>query len=525
MPDVGLSRRERREQRQQPPLVHEHPVSLVASAANVKATNSFQNLRLGGTDWQQEGWAHYDSCPEYRAGVNIIAFNLSRARLYGVDVDPLTGVPGAEPTQDPIVAEIMRDFFGGATGQSQALDRLGRHLTVAGDAWCFATSDPDADDASWEILATTEVTGSQNRIMIQELNGTQREFVEGRELLIRVWRPHPKRRWEADAVTRSLLPVLREIASLSAAVSAAIKSRLASAGILWIPDDIQLPTPMTATAADDGQSRSQTMGAEGWLDLITEAMTAPIQDPDSAQAVVPLVAIAKADSISKISHMQFGRDLDATIEPLRTANLKRLAVGMDIPPSILLGLGDTNHWTSWSITEDFAKAYLSPLLELIVDAATAFYLRPALEKYGKNPSLFAMGFSLAALFPRQLSVDNAQAAYDAGLLSEVAYMEALGFSEAEMADPQERAVRLVETMVKRGIAATIAELGPTLQLLFPGIKVDAPIPPAQTPQAIAAPVPAPHVPTEPVPAPVRQAPPARPGPRDTSTTPPGGTGG
>lgn len=505
------NRRERRQQRAVELAAAEKSPVLVAAAVNVKFSNGVQNnLRLGGTDWQNESWLHYDACPEFRSGVNAIATKLSRADLIGVDVDPVTGKPAETATDDPDVVEIMGQFFGGYTGQAQALDRLARHLTVAGDSWCLATDRPDLDAAIWEILATSEVTGTNQRIMVSQLDGLPREFDPESELLIRVWRPHPKRRGEADAASRALLPVLRELASLSAMVSATVKSRLASAGILWLPETITLPEPNSPAPNDVTQDASQSMNAEGWLDVITEAMTAPIRDPDSASAVVPLVAMVKGDEIEKIVHMKFGADLDATIQPLRDACVRRLAVGMDLPPEIMLGLGDANHWTAWTITEEFAKSYLAPLLELIADALTTFYLRPALRARGRDPYAFAIGFDLTALFPRQISVDNAQAAYTAGLLSEAKYMETLGFSVSDIASPAERGRHLIEEMVRRGIAQTIAELAPALHALYPGLNVQPALAqPPPKPAGAALPTPA-QPGTEPTPAPATQTPPARP---------------
>jgi hypothetical protein len=517
-----VNRRERREQRQQEVAVIDRPASMVAAAANVRFSAGIQNnLRLGGTDWQQEGWLHYDTCPEFRSGVNQIATKLSRADLIGVDVDPVTGRPNTSATDDPDVVDIMRQFFGGPTGQSQALDRLARHLTLAGDSWCLATDRPDMDDAVWEILATTDVTGGTGqRIMITEMTGIPRQLDPDRELLIRIWRPHPKRRAEADSMTRPLLTVLRELASLSAMVSATVKSRLASAGILWLPENISLPQPIDGPN-DDTQTRSDSMGAAGWLDLLTEAMTAPIRDPDSASAVVPLVAIVKGDLIEKIKHMEFGRDLDATIEPLRQACVRRLAVGMDMPPEVLTGLSSSNHWTAWTITEEFAKTYLAPLLELIADAITVFYLRPALRARGRDPLAFAVGYDMTPLYPQQISVDNATAAHKAGLLKDVRYLEVLGFSEDDMSDPQERARHLIEEMVARGNPQTLAELAGTIRVLYPGIDVRPmlALPPGQGGGGGAGVVDAtPTQRTEPAPAPATNAPPARP----ASTPPPAG---
>lgn len=452
-------------------------ISIVAAAVNVRVTAGYQNVRWGGTDWQQEGWLHYDTCPEFHAGVSIGANNLSRARLIGVDVDPITGDLGTQPTDDPDVVDIMSQLFGGPTGQSQALANLYRHLEVAGDCWSLATDNPDLDAATWEILATTEVTSAGGRTMVETLNGMPREVDPERELLFRVWAPHPKRRWEADSAARALLPVLRELAALTAMVSATVKSRLASAGILWIPEEITLPQTKSAKPNDNTQVKSQSAGAAGWLDLITEAMTAPIRDPDSAAAVVPLVSVVKADYIEKIKHMEFGSDLDAEIQPLREACVKRLAVGMNLPPEVLLGLGDVNHWTAWTITEDYARAYLAPRLELIADAITTMYLRPALKARGRDPFAFAVHFDLSKLLPRQISTANAQAAFDAGVLKEEVYIEAMGFSKNDLPSTAERARRLITELLARGNPQTLAEVAQTIAILFPDISIQ-PLTPA-----------------------------------------------
>jgi hypothetical protein len=491
--------------------------SLVASAVNVRVTAGFSNIRWGATDWQQEGWLHYDNCPEFGAGVRLMAWALSRARLIAVDIDPITGDPGTQPTKDADVAEIMGDLFGGPAGQSQALKMIGKHLTVAGDLWVLATDNPDLDQATWEVLGTTEVSAtSADRIVVEQMNGLPREIDTENELLVRIWEPHPKRRWEADAATRSLLPVLRELAALTNMVSATVKSRLASSGILWIPEEIQLPKPTAGPAADDTQVRSESAGAQGWLDLITEAMIAPIRDPDSAQAVVPLVSLVKGDLIEKITHMEFGRDLDQMIQPLRDACVLRLAVGMDLPPEKLTGSGDINHWGQWSITEDFAKQYIAPKLELVAAALTTYYLAPALRARRRNPRPFAIYFDLNRLLPNQINVDNAVKAWDAGLLKELAYMEALGFAASDIADSEERARRLITELLSHGNPQTLAEVGQAIAALFPGITIQ----PLTPTGGLGAPITAPgHEPaalpgrpaaSEPTPTPSSNAPPARP---------------
>lgn len=523
---VPQNRRERRIARRIETSIIEQPTtklpSIVASAVNVRVTQTWANQRWGGSEAQSEGWVHYDTCPEFHAGVDIGAGNLSRARLIGVEIDPETNEQGTQPTMDPTVTDIMAKLFGGPGGQSQALEALFRHLTVAGEAWILATDNPDVDQSPWEILSSTEVSGSQTgRVNIEQMDGVPRPVDFDRELLIRVWQPHPRRRWEADSPTRSLLPVLRELAALTAMVSATVKSRLASAGILWLPDDITLPSAINETDAVTQTRIDAAGGAEGWLDLITEAMTTPIRDPDSAAAVVPMVAQVKGDSIAKILHMEFGKDLDTEIEPLREAGVKRLAVGMNLPPSILLGQETSTHWNAWQITEDYARAYLAPKLELIAAALTQFYLRPSLIALGIDPDRYAVYFDLDALLPNQQTVENAVQLWHDGILKDDIYAETLGFSVSQMKTPAEKLQDLMLDVLKNHPNfELIAELAPTLVRAFPGLVI-VPIAPAtdtiSKPESTASPVDGVQKPVvAPVAAPPKQVAP----PTSTVVTPP-----
>lgn len=453
------------------------PTALTAAAVDVRTTGGYQqNARWGGTDWQQEGWLHYDNCPEFHKGVISIAGNLSRARLIGVEMDPATGDPMTTASDDVDVKDIMSRLFDGPSGQSQALMQMGKHDTVAGDMWILASDNPDLDGETWQVLGTTEVTQSGRSIQIQQMNGQFRELDLESELLFRLYQMHPKNRWDADAPTRSLLPVLRELASLTAMVSATVKSRLASAGILWIPDDIVLPKQL-AGAGYNTRQRSDSSGAEAWLDLITEAMTAPIADPDSASAVVPLVAVVQGNMIDKISHMEFGRDLDGELEPLRQACVTRIAIGLELPPELLTGTGDVNHWTSWQIDESNVRTFISPKLERYCAALTKLYLHPALLARGKNPSNFAVYFDVSKLLPRQINTDNATALHEVGLISDAVYVEALGFAKSDMPSDDEQLKHLVLDMLKRGQFQTLFELAPTLATMFPMLKLQPPAAP------------------------------------------------
>ena len=49
---------------------------------------------------------------------------------------------------------------------------------------------------------------------------------------------------------------------------------------------------------------------------------------------------------------------------------------MDMPPEVLQGAGDANHWSAWQADESAIKAHTEPLLKLITTTISRQYLGP-----------------------------------------------------------------------------------------------------------------------------------------------------
>jgi hypothetical protein len=64
---------------------------------------------------------------------------------------------------------------------------------------------------------------------------------------------------------------------------------------------------------------------------------------------------------------------------MRDAAIKRFALGVDVPPEVLLGVADANHWNAWLSEESAVKAHLEPRLAIVAYAVTDNYLRPAIQ--------------------------------------------------------------------------------------------------------------------------------------------------
>lgn len=446
---------------------------ITAAAVTVATNNPPSHVLWGGAGWQQEAWGHYDTCPELHEAATILGNAFGRAKMIAVDVDPITLELGTEATSDPVATALVAGLFGGPTGRAQAQSQMGLHLTVPGECWVLASDQlPDADGQTWQIIGVSEVTKAGNTIRIQNLDGTQRDLLDT-ELLFRLFKPHPQQRWQADSPTRALLPVFRELAGLSAQIMASIRSRLATGGLMLVPESIA--PPFTTNEAGE----KVPFGAQGWMKMLADAMIAAIANPEDPSALVPIVMTASDDVIAKIGEpIRFVQEIMAEVQPLRDAAIKRIAIGMDMPAELITGVGDVNHWGQWFIDESFVKGPLAAALSLPADAFTTHYLRPGLRLAGKNPARFAIAFDTNHMIS-EANEANAKQAYADGVLSEEAYLTAMNFDpERDSATLAERERRLIEGMVGRGNPQTIQELEKMVQVLYPGFKITplAPLP-------------------------------------------------
>ncbi len=172
--------------------------------------------------------------------------------------------------------------------------------------------------------------------------------------------------------------MLRELVGLTMHISAQVDSRLAGAGLLLVPQTAQRAMQVAA-----GQTEEE--GDDFFTESLMEAMLTPIADRASASALVPLVATVPDETTEKFRYMSFDKPLDTEARPMRDESIRRLALGLDAPPELLLGTGGMNHWGAWLVLEDVVTTHLEPPLALICDALTTQYLWPVLGDQGMSP--------------------------------------------------------------------------------------------------------------------------------------------
>lgn len=490
--------------------------ALLASAVRVtdKTVESSAFRKTTHEAWQDDAWAMYDLVGELRFVATTLAQRTGKARLYvgQINDDPASA---PDPVQDKKISGLLEAIGDGHVGLGRLIERLTLNLFVPGDGWLVgipkaliqaaAESDeaatpgapqkqlqkvdrtpsqqkddaaarakigPDGeelgfdektlDDLDWRMLSISEIQFLQGQQVKLRLGPADTESVVMRPddvYMIRVWRSHPRFWWQADSPTRSSLPVLRELVGLTMHVSAQVDSRLAGAGLLLVPAGASRAMKIAAGLPEDSLE-------DPFAESLMDTMLTPISDRSNASALVPMIATVPDGLSQEFQHITFDKPLDGMAQELREEAIRRLALGLDAPPELLLGTSDSNHWGAWLVQEEVVSAHIEPPLQLICDALTTQYLRPMLIANGmpeEKANSFVIWYDVSDLIVRPNKSADAVTLHGLGVLSDAALRAATGFDESDAPE-----VKATDPAIE--LAMTMVSANPNL-MLRPGLDV------------------------------------------------------
>jgi hypothetical protein len=178
-----------------------------------------------------------------------------------------------------------------------------------------------------------------------------------------------KDRTLADSAHKALLDVTEAMYLHQLADTTVATSRLAGAGILYIPDD-ELPS---VPVADNGTAEPGTR--EYVEQVIGSSMVASLKNRNVHDALVPVFLFGSAEHSKGLKHLLMERpdDADAFASRMR-AYAERYAIGVDLPPEIVTGIGSVTRWTAAKVDQNFWSYYLAPLNQITADALNANFV-------------------------------------------------------------------------------------------------------------------------------------------------------
>jgi hypothetical protein len=430
------------------PLPSPPPEALTAAAAPPPGPETKFLRRT--EKWQSEVWQFHDTLGEFNYGVGWLANMLSRVRLRAARLKPGSDEP--EIATSGTAADLMMLFGGGVAGQSQLMRRLTVQLSLPGEG--YLVGEQDGKTERWQVRSVDEirVQGQKYQVMDEESATTGQDWRDLAEEhhVVRVWRPHDRYFHMADSPARSARDVMRELELVNRKITAEYLSRLASAGLLLLPDELSFPV------REEFEDEPNPLMAE-WIEIAATA----INNPGTASAVVPIPLVGPAEAIDKVKHVDFTLKIDDKIIERRDSAIKRLATKLDMPAEILLGMGDVNHWGAWQLEESGLKTHIAPVAELICDALTRGYLQPRLEASGEDPAAWVVWYDMSELALSPDRSGNATLAYDRLELSGAAYRRELGFDDDDAPEDDELRELALKTIIRTlpsGAASALSQL-------------------------------------------------------------------
>lgn len=400
----------------------------IASASTVALDNVRDVTKLARVrqSWQKDAWTFAKEIAEASYVKEFTGDVLSRLRLFAAEQDDPESEP--TPTENPIVIQAVRELDEGEAGLTGIQRDFAVNLLVAGE--CFLIGQPNNRDTEWDIYSVSEVVPDRQgklrlRMDPRRTSASDLEDLHPGSFVMRIWRRDAEYSRLAESHFRALLDTFESLIIEERAARALARSRMATAGILLLPDEAFPPTP-------PGQDPHQDPIQQRLERLIIAA----IQDEGQPSAVVPLVLRLASQYIEKVRHVTFDRkEDDKRIERVQSL-LRRVAQGLPIPPEIILGTASLNHWSSWAVDESVWKHHMEPLAIMLADALTARYLRPLLEESGmsrEEAKRFRVWYDSTKVVTKPDQSIAADTGHNLGILSDEAWLQAHGFSEDDRA--------------------------------------------------------------------------------------------
>lgn len=327
-----------------------------------------------------------------------------QARLVG-RLDWTLAIGGGEPMDTESSDAVLVAAFG--EGVRDLAVKAAIHLQVPGGYSLARTVAGDPN--SWQIIASSPTAA-------------QRKILDLSDIVIEVREEDPKDPSRNDSPVLAASAVCRSLMLARAQERAQSRNRTAQHGLFVYPLEAKVNE-----------------------DALTQVITAPLANEISEASVTPnLLGVGgEYASKEKFFKIDLGSEYDEKLSEKIEKLVRSLAVQLDVPPELLLGFGDTNHWSAWAIQEDNWLGHVEPLAAPI-GRGFAEAIMAATDSSG-----LSLVPDPGPLLVRRPTPGDAMAANAAGLVSDDWTREQIGANETDAPSetPADPAVTQVFNMV------------------------------------------------------------------------------
>lgn len=318
----------------------------------------------------------------------------------------------------------------------------------------MVSRNPNLDNPIWEIVSVLELRRLGEKWEVKHDAGNWLEL-RTEDPVIRMWNPKPGDRREAWSPFIAMADTLREIEWMTKDIFTQVRSRLKSAGVWFLPDNLTFPPPPPDSVEGGAEAIAELNEAELFAISLSNASMELLDGETVAMPSIVMVDPAALAQIDKGKLITFWNQIDSESMKLRSDSVRRFALGMDLPPEQVLGssglavtdsggsAGSVNHWGVWANEEQTISAHIEPALDVFTGILTVAVLRAAVEG-----TTLVIAYDTVSLRMRQDLSERAITLYGLGLLNGATTVRACGFDpEADMMDDKELARWVLMKMV------------------------------------------------------------------------------
>jgi hypothetical protein len=425
--------------------------------------------------WQKRALDYIDLIPECNYASRFYARMMKQLIIYPGNLDTEGKIT---PIEDGLPVEVLDRIQDPGGGRSQLLGNYGRLMFATGEGYLFGR-ELETEDEKWAFVWNDELDFADGRILWKPNESEMpKEFAPGQAVAYRMWSSSPARSGEADSPMRAALDIAEELVILTQAVRATAVSRMTN-GAFLVPQEI---SPGAAESIGDEDPENDPFLAD-----MIEHWTGQIENAGSPEATLPWLLSAAYEYLDRIRWVPMHDPQNDYLErDLRKEAVERLARGFDMPPEVLLGLSDANHWAARQILDDMWRSHGAPIAEQFCDDLNEAYLRPALREANyEGWSTVVIGYDETNVV---IKPDRGQSAIDAwnvGAIGSKAVRRDNGYTEDDAMSDEERDIWLAIKM--RDPQLLPSDVAPPLRGPTPAPGSPAPAdqgPPAPGPEGV-----------------------------------------
>lgn len=355
------------------------------TAATYFPFNDGIDTQITATSWVDSVlWQYWRAVGELHFATTFLARQVGRVR-WNVTI-------GTDRLSDDKADAFIEDLTM-PRGPRFIAEALALNFQVPGRMWYL-----HQPTTAWEVVSTTHPDIKKRK--------------ETADVVVYGINPDPEDPKNPDSPVKANMLTIQELALLQQQQRAQARNRLVQHGILFYPNDVDFDS----TFEDDFKSSA----------------TAPIADEGSAASVLPHMIGFPSEFIEKwnwmIPEFPYDEALSAKIE----AVTRRLALGLDMPPEAMLGIGNMNHWSQWAVQESTYRAHTEPLAEKV-----GFVLAKAAIKYYDEP-VVKITPDPTPLLARVGSVTDALEMFDRGIVDGEFVRDRAGAQDDDKPDEADR---------------------------------------------------------------------------------------